>query len=391
MARKITDKTETSAPTSTYPYGNIKDETGSQSGTPVNKPVYSDLHQFFARLADWVNVTLNGLPDNAKNGFQFFESVALLSEANMLQYFATNVPANSDFGSSDLADPFGCFMEEETGILFVTDNDPGNERVYAFDVKNDNSRVTSKEPNMDDRRMGGCCVKGDYLLVPYYDTGLDNILLYSFELSTGTGVDSIFLWDTTMLVAGQKHRPDCAFIGDTLYVTKGDVEDVGGSASYDTEIKAVDISDPTNLSSYGAVVTGPLENAYSTIETIIEENVFYVSLDYTSEIESYDLYGGNTSPSKMETITGIGTSFHITGERFQYAFGDIVAQYRRHGAHESLDSKSRGNGSSGNARGVTSYHHPSKDVNGLKNYKLFVVDGSNSRVAVWERKMNAPS
>ena len=51
MAIKLEDKPNTVAPNADYPYGNIQDNTGSNNGTPVNTLVYSDLHQFFAKMS----------------------------------------------------------------------------------------------------------------------------------------------------------------------------------------------------------------------------------------------------------------------------------------------------------------------------------------------------
>jgi hypothetical protein len=75
MAYRITDKPNTEAPSTAYPYGNIRDKTISINGTPVNKMVYADFHQFFAKLMDFAGVTPNGLPDNEYSGWQLFESL----------------------------------------------------------------------------------------------------------------------------------------------------------------------------------------------------------------------------------------------------------------------------------------------------------------------------
>lgn len=75
MAYKITTKPNTHPVDATYPYGDIKDNTGSNDGTPVNRLVYADFHQFFAKMAAYAGVTLNDLPDNEVNGYQFFEAL----------------------------------------------------------------------------------------------------------------------------------------------------------------------------------------------------------------------------------------------------------------------------------------------------------------------------
>jgi hypothetical protein len=78
MARILELKTNASSANATYPYGNIEDDSGANDGVPVDKAVYSDFHQFFARLIDQANnpaVVINNLPDNGSNGFQFYEAL----------------------------------------------------------------------------------------------------------------------------------------------------------------------------------------------------------------------------------------------------------------------------------------------------------------------------
>lgn len=58
-----------------YPYGDIRDrEPGQANGTPVNREVYADHHQFFEELMSdnviYGGDAPNGLPDNYYNGFQ---------------------------------------------------------------------------------------------------------------------------------------------------------------------------------------------------------------------------------------------------------------------------------------------------------------------------------
>jgi hypothetical protein len=80
MAFRIVDFPNTSAISGAEPYGNIKDDTGSNDGTPVDKQVYADKHQFFAWLMDKAGVTPNSLPDNLTNGFQLGEALLILTD-----------------------------------------------------------------------------------------------------------------------------------------------------------------------------------------------------------------------------------------------------------------------------------------------------------------------
>lgn len=72
MAIKLENKVNTDAPSTAYPFGNIKDNTGSNNGTPVDKNVYADFHQFFAKMMDESGIAYNDLPDSATDGFQYF-------------------------------------------------------------------------------------------------------------------------------------------------------------------------------------------------------------------------------------------------------------------------------------------------------------------------------
>jgi hypothetical protein len=58
-----------------YPFGAIKDDTGSEDGTPVNEAVYQDFHQFFAKLLNYGGVTANGIRDGIGGVFQYFTAL----------------------------------------------------------------------------------------------------------------------------------------------------------------------------------------------------------------------------------------------------------------------------------------------------------------------------
>jgi hypothetical protein len=54
-----------------YPDGAIKDDTGANDGTPVNRKTYNDIHQFFFALLLQAGITPNGLPENVTNTYQY--------------------------------------------------------------------------------------------------------------------------------------------------------------------------------------------------------------------------------------------------------------------------------------------------------------------------------
>jgi hypothetical protein len=74
--RPLSFKPNTAAPDSDFPYGRIKDRSGSVPGTKVNEEVYGDIHQFFEKLMDESGITPNNLPDNEYSGFQLFEALS---------------------------------------------------------------------------------------------------------------------------------------------------------------------------------------------------------------------------------------------------------------------------------------------------------------------------
>lgn len=79
---KLENKSNVTAPSTAYPYGNIKDDGGIGDGTPVDRAVYADFHQFFAKLFNESGLVSNGLPDNETNGFQYYQALQRL-ETNL--------------------------------------------------------------------------------------------------------------------------------------------------------------------------------------------------------------------------------------------------------------------------------------------------------------------
>lgn len=75
MAIGIENQDNIIAPDATYPNGDIKDRSGSTPGTPVNRKVYADIHQFFAKLLRLATITANDTPDNEINGFQYIDAL----------------------------------------------------------------------------------------------------------------------------------------------------------------------------------------------------------------------------------------------------------------------------------------------------------------------------
>ncbi len=75
MAISILAKVNTDGTSTAYPYGNIRDNDGSNNGTPVDVNTYADFHQFFAALMAVAPLAFNDLPENNTNGFQYLEAL----------------------------------------------------------------------------------------------------------------------------------------------------------------------------------------------------------------------------------------------------------------------------------------------------------------------------
>lgn len=75
MAIELANKQNVEAPSLTYEFGSIKDNPGDFSGTPFDRAVYSDFHQWASKMFDNSGLTYNNLPDNTTNGYQFYEAM----------------------------------------------------------------------------------------------------------------------------------------------------------------------------------------------------------------------------------------------------------------------------------------------------------------------------
>lgn len=78
MARNLLLKQNVNPQNSEYPYGQVRDNDGSNNGTPVNEEVYGDFHQFFAKMFAESGLTYNNVPDNAYDGFQYYDAMVAI-------------------------------------------------------------------------------------------------------------------------------------------------------------------------------------------------------------------------------------------------------------------------------------------------------------------------
>ena len=58
-----------------YPAGAIKDNDGSNNGTPVDRATYNDIHQLLFVLLFQAGITPSGIPENAVDGYQYLQAL----------------------------------------------------------------------------------------------------------------------------------------------------------------------------------------------------------------------------------------------------------------------------------------------------------------------------
>lgn len=77
--KRLSAKANVDAPSTPYPFGNIRNKTLSVAGSRVNVEMYGDIIQYFEKMFDASGITANGLPDNFTNGWQLYEAFVKLT------------------------------------------------------------------------------------------------------------------------------------------------------------------------------------------------------------------------------------------------------------------------------------------------------------------------
>lgn len=73
--KALKDKVNTVPPGGDYPYGDLRDNPGDNSGTPVNRDLMGDIHRTVEKIMDEAGIVANGLDDNEANGYQIYEAM----------------------------------------------------------------------------------------------------------------------------------------------------------------------------------------------------------------------------------------------------------------------------------------------------------------------------
>lgn len=72
---KLEDKVRVLTPDATWIFGNLKDDTGTNDGTALNRLYHSDYANFFEKIFADSGIVANGLLDNEDNGYQLVDAL----------------------------------------------------------------------------------------------------------------------------------------------------------------------------------------------------------------------------------------------------------------------------------------------------------------------------
>lgn len=214
MAIKLEDKTNTIPPTPTYPYGDIKNDSGSNDGTPVDQQVYGDFHQFFAVLMASASMAFNGLRDNAVNGFQYIDALA--------KFVRLLSASETESGTA----PIATQALTNAGVSDATIVTPLKLHTYlgAWVSRNDVADVVT---------TGGSGITKPFSFIDYKIIGKTMIMNYYFQI-TNTTIPSVI----------QLTIPDSKQSAHAFSVSSIAVDRTGNNIGY----AVIDTGSPTLLS-----------------------------------------------------------------------------------------------------------------------------------------------
>ena len=115
-----------------YPNARIRNNSGSNDGTPISESVYGDFHETAAKTMREANMTYNDLPDNVSNGYQLFEANKRIATKNDYVGSATIQGIDTIYFDT----PLDCFKVNESMIFNVN-----------FDSTNAINKATCITPN----------------------------------------------------------------------------------------------------------------------------------------------------------------------------------------------------------------------------------------------------
>lgn len=141
MARAITDLTNIEAPSGNFTKGRVKDNDGTQNGTPNNEKLHGDWTQFFQRLMAEAGITPNGNADDQVNN-QLYDALIRtprIWEGFEQQPFAVFDSPNS-YWTLTISKTFSQFIQDprnNSSPISTINNSSGAPLGTPFVLKND--------------------------------------------------------------------------------------------------------------------------------------------------------------------------------------------------------------------------------------------------------------
>lgn len=170
--KKLQNKTNVTAPNGTYPYGDLKDNPGDNTGTPVDKELLTDVMQLMEKVVDESGITVTGLPDNDANGYDLFKAFsAVFTRTKQVEIGAWDMDADATFSQAHGLD---VTKIRSVDILIGDDNLPFT-KFYKLD----------SDPGLTGQQQGGISsidatnINMERLAAGFFDST-------SFDLDTGS-------------------------------------------------------------------------------------------------------------------------------------------------------------------------------------------------------------
>ena len=151
-----------------FPNARIKDNDGTGDGTAVNRAIYSDIHEFFAKLMRMAAIAYTGLPDSTGNGYQLVQAAIALAGKND---FIT--PLNT------INIPVGGIATDVISVPLALSTLQINEALVcqaAFTLT-DQTQIKGSESALQNVTFGGNFKTGDYIRFIKTNTGVTLIRL----------------------------------------------------------------------------------------------------------------------------------------------------------------------------------------------------------------------
>ena len=314
MGRLLTNKTNVDNTNADFPRGRIKDDDGTQSGTPVNEEVYGDAHQAIEQANLYAETyepdsQFNGQPDSDEAGYQVAESLRKMQPYASLYREGRFLSVGTNFAGVDtivdccvynnyiyVADSGGDVVSVfniHTGVKLLdigagSINTIGNIQVIPGGVSGEDVLlyVLSQSDN-EIRVFGG--ISGTYLNALDITASLTTPISFAIDWFN----DRIYTYDSTS---------NSAIADDILVLPHRDrilVLDTAGSRYYSYQID-------------GTAVAGEDKSGLST-PTKFHAIGVRVYVNESSGIKVYRRYDGAAVPEQdvPTAIMGAATSFFI--------------------------------------------------------------------------------